>query len=109
MSGPNDEAIIAAIADQLDMTPEEADAVLQAMIAVITEALTNDRSVILKGFGTFEVIKVRGEFGHRTRARRKRMIMQSSTRQPNFRAGSNLRRAVDDPPPSPNGAPHPPD
>jgi len=99
-SGINDDDLVAAIAEQLQIPPEEARTTLAAIIDVITEALANNRRVILKGFGTFEVIQVRGEFGHRKRTRRQRMVMLPSSREPHFRAGAQLLRAINNHHPS---------
>lgn len=96
MDGLTDDDVIATIAQELDIDPAAAGEVLAAMLGVLTEALADNRRVILKGFGTFEVKSVKGDFGHRTRTHRRRMVLLPTTRQPTFKAGSQLRRAVHD-------------
>ena len=80
------------VADEADISKAEAKRVLDAMLDVITEALTEEQKVTLTGFGTFEVRHVKARTG--VNPRTKERIQIPATKRPVFRAGAVLKRSV---------------
>lgn len=84
--------LIASIAEKSGITKKDAETVLSATIASITEALKKGDKVQLVGFGTFEI---------RARAARKGRnpatgaeIKIDAAKTPAFKAGKALKDAV---------------
>ncbi len=47
--------IVAALADQLELTKKEADTAVDLVFATILEGIQNGEKVAISGFGTFEL------------------------------------------------------
>jgi len=67
----NKTELVAAIADQAELSKKDSEKALKAFIDVVTDELKKDHKVQLVGFGTFEVSKT-----------------------PKFKAGKALKDAV---------------
>ena len=85
-------AVIAELADRAGLTKVDAGRALDAMFAIVSDALAKGDKVTLTGFGTFEV---------RTRAARTGRNPQTGaplripeTKTPAFKAGKGLKDAV---------------
>ena len=88
----NKTELVAAIAENADLTKKDAEAALKAFIDVVGKALKKGDKVQMIGFGTFEV---------RKRAARKARNPQTgdeikinATKVPAFKAGKALKDAV---------------
>ena len=88
----NKTELIAAVAEEAEMTKKDAEKAVKAVIDVISDALVQGDKVQLIGFGTFEV---------RTRAARKGRNPQTgetieipASKNPVFKAGKALKEAV---------------
>ena len=84
--------LVSAIAEKTDLTKNDSEKALAAVLDSITEALKKDEKVSLVGFGTFEV---------RSRAARKGVNPQTgkeisieATKVPAFKAGKALKDSV---------------
>ncbi|MBQ8348623.1 MAG: HU family DNA-binding protein [Clostridiales bacterium] len=84
--------LISSVAEKTDLTKKNAEAVVNAVIATITDALVNGDKVSIVGFGTFEV-----------RDRKEKQVLNPQTHQmmtapaskaPAFKAGQALKNAV---------------
>jgi DNA-binding protein HU-beta len=84
--------LINAVADKTDLTKKDSDKAVTAMIESITEALTNEDSVSLVGFGTFEVKNRAARQGINPRT--KEPLQIEAGKLPVFRAGKSLKEAV---------------
>ena len=89
----NKTELIAAAAEKSGLPKKDAERALNAVIEIVAQALAQDDKVQITGFGTVEV---------RTRAPRKGINPQTKeeitipmTRTPAFKAGKNLKEAVD--------------
>ena len=88
----NKAELINSVAATAEVSKKEAEAVITATLASITEALQNDDKVQLVGFGSFEV-KVRAErLGRNPKTKEEIHIPASKT--PVFKAGKALKDAV---------------
>lgn len=88
----NKTELIQAVAERTQLTKKDASNAVNAMLEVITEALSRGDTVQLIGFGNFEV---------RDRAARKGRNPQTgeeieiaATKTPAFKAGKQLKDAV---------------
>ena len=88
----NKTELIAAVAEEAEMTKKDAEKAVKAVIDVISDALVQGDKVQLIGFGTFEV---------RTRAARKGRNPQTgetieipASKNPVFKAGKALKDLV---------------
>lgn len=84
--------LISSVAEKTDLTKKNAEAVVNAVISTITDALVNGDKVSIVGFGTFEV-----------RDRKEKQVLNPQTHQmmtapaskaPAFKAGQALKNAV---------------
>lgn len=81
-----------AIAEKTGTTQADAGKSVDAAIAVISEALAKGDDVKLLGFGTFQVVARAATEGRNPRTGEK--IAIPASKQPKFKAGSELKRAV---------------
>jgi DNA-binding protein HU-beta len=81
-----------AIAEKTGITQADAGKSVDAAIAVISEALAKGDDVKLLGFGTFQVVDRAATEGRNPRTGEK--IAIAASRQPKFKAGVELKRAV---------------
>lgn len=84
--------LISAIADHADMTKTDAAKALEAFVAVVTQALKDDDSVTIVGFGTYEVRKRKARTGRNPKTGEALKIKASKV--PAFKAGKALKDAV---------------
>ncbi len=84
--------LISSVAEKTDLTKKNAEAVVNAVISTITDALVSGDKVSIVGFGTFEV-----------RDRKEKQVLNPQTHQmmtapaskaPAFKAGQALKNAV---------------
>ena len=88
----NKATFIAQVAEKSGLDRKQADAAVEAVIAVITEALQADDKVQLIGFGTFEV-KARAAHQGRNPATGATIEIPAS-KAPVFKAGKTLKDAL---------------
>ena len=88
----NKTQFVEAVAAKADLKKKDAEAAVNAAIAVIEDALKAGEKVQLIGFGTFEV-KERGAREGRN-PRTGETIKIAASKQPVFKAGAALKDAV---------------
>ena len=88
----NKSELIAAMADKTGETKKNAEASLNALIDVITEALVKGDKVQLVGFGSFEVRKRAARKGRNPQT--KEEIKIPASKAPVFKAGKALKDLV---------------
>ena len=88
----NKSDLIAAIAEKTGTTKKSAEASLNAMTEVITDALVKGDKVQLVGFGSFEVRKRAARKGRNPQT--KEEIKIPASKAPVFKAGKALKDEV---------------
>jgi esterase/lipase superfamily enzyme/nucleoid DNA-binding protein len=88
----NKSELIARIAETTELSPNQAERVLNAIIDVITKALSAGESVSILGFGTFMVRERAARTGRNPRTGESIKIRASKT--PVFKAGKLLKHAA---------------
>ncbi|MDR0949596.1 MAG: HU family DNA-binding protein [Lachnospiraceae bacterium] len=88
----NKAELIAAIAEQSDLSQKDAGKALKAFVDIVTEELKKGGKVQLVGFGTFEVTE-RAERDGRNPQNGEPMKIPAS-KAPKFKAGKGLKEAV---------------
>ncbi len=88
----NKSDLIAAIAAKTGTTKKSAEASLNAMTEVITDALVKGEKVQLVGFGSFEVRKRAARKGRNPQT--KEEIKIPASKAPVFKAGKALKELV---------------
>ena len=88
----NKTELIAAIAEQAEISKKDSEKALKAFIDVVTEALKNDDKVQLVGFGTFEVSKRAAREGRNPQTGKTMKI--AACKAPKFKAGKALKDAI---------------
>ena len=88
----NRQELIASIAEKSGITKKDAETVLSATIASITEALKKGDKVQLVGFGTFEIRERAARTGRNPATGAEIKIAAAKT--PAFKAGNALKDAV---------------
>jgi nucleoid DNA-binding protein len=83
---------INAVAESASMSKTDARKAVGAVLDVLTATLAKGESVVLTGFGTFEVRSVKARTGVNPRTRAKLKI--PATKRPGFKAGALLKKAV---------------
>ena len=83
---------VKAIAEKSGSTQIDASKSVDAIIAVISEALAKGDDIKLPGFGTFQVADRAATEGRHPRTGEK--IVIPASKQPKFKAGAELKRAV---------------
>ena len=88
----NKQELVASIAEKAGMTKADAARAQVATVAAVTEALRQDETVTLVGFGSFYV----GERAARTgrNPRTGKNIKIKAAKVPKFRAGKGLKDSV---------------
>jgi len=84
--------LIAAIAAKTGETKKSAEAIVNAFIDVVTEALVDGEKVQLVGFGSFEVRKRAARKGRNPQT--KVEIVIPASKAPVFKAGKALKELV---------------
>ena len=88
----NKTELIAAVAEQAEMSRKDAEAAVTATIDVISEALRKGEKVQLVGFGSFEVKKRAARVGRNPKTKEPIEIPASTV--PVFKAGKVLKDIV---------------
>ena len=85
----NKTELIAAIADQAELSKKDSEKALKAFIDVVSEELKKGEKVQLVGFGTFEVSERAAREGRNPQTGETMEIKASKT--PKFKAGKALK------------------
>ena len=85
----NKTELVAAMAEQTNLSKKDAEAALKAFIAVVSEELKKGEKVQLVGFGTFEVSERAAREGRNPQTGETMEIKASKT--PKFKAGKALK------------------
>ena len=88
----NKTELVAAMAENADLSKKDAEKALKAFIEVVTDDLKKDEKVQLVGFGTFEVAQRAAREGRNPLTGEKMQIKASKA--PKFKAGKALKDAV---------------
>ena len=88
----NKTELIAAVAEQAEISKKDSEKALKAFIDVVTEQLKKGDKVQLVGFGTFEVSERAAREG-RSRQTGKTMKI-AACKAPKFKAGKALKDAI---------------
>ena len=88
----NKNELVAKIAEKVGMTKSDIEKVIDAMLDTVTHTLKAGDEVRFVGFGTFEVTQRKGGTGRNPRTGE--AIEIASTKTPKFRAGKQLKDAV---------------
>lgn len=88
----NKTELIAAIAEQAEISKKDAEKALKAFVDVVTEQLKEGEKVQLVGFGTFEVSEREAREGRNPQTGKTMKI--AACKAPKFKAGKALKDAV---------------
>ena len=88
----NKTELVAAMAEQTQLSKKDAEAALKAFIDVVSEEMKKGEKVQLVGFGTFEVSE-RAERTRRNPQSGKEMVIPAS-KAPKFKAGKALKDLI---------------
>ena len=88
----NKTELIAAIAEQAEISKKDAEKALKAFVDVVTEQLKEGEKVQLVGFGTFEVSERAAREGRNPQTGKTMKI--AACKDPKFKAGKALKDAV---------------
>ena len=88
----NKNELIAKIADDTDLSKADATRAVDAVFETISSQLSGGEEVRLVGFGTFSVSQRRATEGRNPRTGEK--IQIPASKQPKFKAGKQLKEAV---------------
>ena len=88
----NKTELIAAMAEQTELSKKDAEAALKAFVDVVTGELKKGEKVQLVGFGTFEVSERAAREGRNPQTGKTMKI--AACKAPKFKAGKALKDAV---------------
>lgn len=88
----NKSELIAAVAEQANLSKKDADAAVSAVFGAVTDALKKGDKVQLVGFGTFEVRERAAKQGRNPKTGASMTIPASKV--PAFKAGKALKDSV---------------
>ena len=88
----NKTELIAAIAEQAEISKKDAEKAFKAFVDVVTEQLKEGEKVQLVGFGTFEVSERAAREGRNPQPGKTMKI--AACKAPKFKAGKALKDAV---------------
>ena len=88
----NKTELVAAVADQADISKKDAEKALKAFVDVVTEEMKKGEKVQLVGFGTFEVSERAAREGRNPQTGKTMKI--EACKAPKFKAGKALKDAV---------------
>ena len=88
----NKTELVAAVAEQADISKKDAEKVLKAFVDVVTEEMKKGEKVQLVGFGTFEVSERATREGRNPQTGKTMKI--EACKAPKFKAGKALKDAV---------------
>ena len=78
----NKTELIAAVAQEAEMTKKDAEKAVKAVLDVVSNALVKGDKVQLIGFGTFEVRQRKDRVGHKPSTQKEKKIPTSKTPPP---------------------------
>lgn len=84
--------LIAAVAEKAGLSKKDAEKAIAAVVASVEEALVKGDKVQLIGFGTFEVRERAARVGRNPQT--KEEIKIEASKQPVFKAGAALKKAI---------------
>ena len=84
--------LVAAIAEQTELSKKDAEKALKAFTDVVTEELKKDGKIQLVGFGTFEVSERAAREGRNPQTGKTMTI--AASKAPKFKAGKALKDAL---------------
>ena len=84
--------LVAAVAEQAEVSKKDAEKALKAFVDVVTEELKKGEKVQLVGFGTFEVSERAAREGRNPQTGETMKI--DACKAPKFKAGKALKDAV---------------
>ncbi|MCI8379097.1 MAG: HU family DNA-binding protein [Lachnospiraceae bacterium] len=90
----NKTELVAAIAEQAELSKKDSEKALKAFIDVVSDELKKGEKIQLVGFGTFEVIERAAREGRNPLTGEKMKIKASKA--PKFKAGKALKDAVNE-------------
>lgn len=90
----NKTELIAAIAEQAEISKKDAEKALKAFVDVVTAELKKEEKIQLVGFGTFEVSKRAAREGRNPQTGETMTI--AASKSPKFKAGKALKDAVNE-------------
>ena len=88
----NKTELVAAMAEQAELSKKDSEKALKAFIDVVTEELKKGEKIQLVGFGTFEVTERAAREGRNPLTGEKMQVKASKA--PKFKAGKALKDAV---------------
>ena len=88
----NKTELVAAVAEQADISKKDAEKVLKAFVDVVTEEMKKGEKVQLVGFGTFEVSERAAREGRNPQTGKTMKI--EACKAPKFKAGKALKDLV---------------
>ncbi|MCB7306400.1 HU family DNA-binding protein [Bariatricus massiliensis] len=88
----NKTELVAAVAEQAEVSKKDAEKALKAFVDVVTDELKKGEKVQLVGFGTFEVSERAAREGRNPQTGKTMKI--SACKAPKFKAGKALKDAV---------------
>ena len=91
----NKTELVAAVAEQADISKKDAEKVLKAFVDVVTEEMKKGEKVQLVGFGTFEVAERAARTGKNPQTGE--AIKIPASKAPKFKAGKALKDVVNTP------------
>ena len=90
----NKTELVAAMAEQTNLSKKDAEAALKAFIDVVSEELKKGEKIQLVGFGTFEVSERAAREGRNPRSGEVMHI--AASKAPKFKAGKALKDLVNE-------------
>ena len=88
----NKTELIAAVANEAEITKKDAEKAVKAVFSVISDSLTKGDKVQIIGFGTFEVRQRKAREGRNPR--NNEPIQMEASKTPAFKAGKQLKDLV---------------
>lgn len=88
----NKTELVAAIADQAELSKKDSEKALKAFVDVVTEELKKEHKVQLVGFGTFEVSQRSAREGRNPQSGKPMKI--AASKAPKFKAGKALKDSL---------------
>ncbi len=92
MNNVNKDMLVHAIVDKTELSKKDVEAMIEAMIDVVTDELRKGNKVTLTGFGTFRVSQRAERQGINPQT--KAAITIPAMTVPKFTAGKSLKEAV---------------
>ena len=92
MENINKDALVSAVSMKTELSKEDVEAVLDALMEQVTEQLRQDNKITLTGFGTFKLSHRAAREGINPQTKEK--IQIPAMKVPKFTAGKALKEAV---------------